>query len=328
VPPPGNCPNCGTPITGEYCASCGQRTTDVRMSVRRILMDVLEDQFSLNSGLIRTLRALFFRPGLLTTEYFALRIARYVPPFRLYLIASLLLFVFLSFLTGGDRLHIEQNVSTARDSLAAAVSREADAVARESGADSVPRDSIPRSLRFGVWRNTDVRGVRVGVTGDSIGNWADSVNVNTGIGPLDRAAKARLQELGRLPPAEAFRRLFRAFVEATPKIMFLVLPIYALILKLLYILRKRLYVEHFIFALHVHAFLFLLFFVMLLLRSVPYAPVLLWLWTPFYLLFAMKRVYGQGWFMTTAKWMVLGFAYIILLSFGLAAALIGAVITA
>src|SRR6185436_16470936 len=101
-----------------------------------------EDQFSLNSGLLRTLRALFFRPGLLTTEYFALRIARYVPPFRLYLIASLLLFVFLSFLTGGDRLHIEENVSTARDSIAA-ISREAEAVARESGADSAARASIP-----------------------------------------------------------------------------------------------------------------------------------------------------------------------------------------
>ena len=296
------------------------------MSVRRILMDVLEDQFSLNSGLVRTLRALFFRPGLLTTEYFALRIARYVPPFRLYLIASLLLFVFLSFLTGGDRLHIEQNVSTARDSLAAAAARD-DALARESGADSVARATMPR-LRFGVWRDTAVRGVNVGVSGDTIGNWADSVNVNTGIGPLDRAAKARLQELGKLPPAEAFRRLFRAFVEATPKIMFLVLPIYALILKLLYILRKRLYVEHFIFALHVHAFLFLLFFLMLLLRSVPYAAVLLWLWTPLYVLFARKRVYGQGWFLTTAKWMVLGFAYIIVLSFGLVAAMIGAVITA
>src|SRR5688572_31290922 len=101
------CPNCNAPITGQYCADCGQRVTEVRMSVRRILMDVLEDQFSLNSGLVRTLRALFFKPGLLTTEYFSLRIARYVPPFRLYLISSLMFFLLLSFLASGDRLNIE-----------------------------------------------------------------------------------------------------------------------------------------------------------------------------------------------------------------------------
>ena len=308
------CPNCNEPITGQYCANCGQRVTQVSMSVRRILLDVLEDQFSLNSSLARTMKALFFKPGFLTTEYFSLRIARYVPPFRLYLIASLLFFLLLSFMASGSRINVERSVAEVRDSIAATAAR-----------DSLSR-STADSVRFNIGLSRGPQdGVRFGVSTDpTLRNWAEKTEVNLGNETLNRAVKARLMELGELPPDQAFRRLIRGAIESTPKVMFLILPIYALLLKLLYVRRKRLYVEHFIFALHLHAFAFLLFFITLALREVPYSGLLVWLWLPVYTLIAMKRVYGQGWFKTTAKWTALGFAYMIVLSFGVLAAFVGA----
>ena len=308
------CPNCNEPITGQYCANCGQRVTQVSMSVRRILLDVLEDQFSLNSSLARTMKALFFKPGFLTTEYFSLRIARYVPPFRLYLIASLLFFLLLSFMASGSRINVERSVAEARDSIAAELARDSLAT---------PGDTAVR-LNIGLTRGSQ-DGFRFGVSTDpTLKNWAEKTEVNLGNETLNRAVKARLLELGELPPDQAFRRMIRGAIESTPKVMFLILPIYALLLKLLYARRKRLYVEHFIFALHLHAFAFLLFFISLALREVPYSGLLVWLWLPVYTLLAMKHVYGQGWFKTTLKWGALGFAYMIVLSFGVMAAFVGA----
>ena len=308
------CPNCNEPITGQYCANCGQRVTQVSMSVRRILLDVLEDQFSLNSSLARTMKALFFKPGFLTTEYFSLRIARYVPPFRLYLIASLLFFLLLSFMASGSRINVERSVAEARDSIAAELARDSLATAGDTAV----------RLNIGLTRGSQ-DGFRFGVSTDpTLKNWAEKTEVNLGNETLNRAVKARLMELGELPPDQAFRRMIRGAIESTPKVMFLILPIYALLLKLLYARRKRLYVEHFIFALHLHAFAFLLFFISLALREVPYSGLLVWLWLPVYTLLAMKHVYGQGWFKTTLKWGALGFAYMIVLTFGVMAAFVGA----
>jgi hypothetical protein len=289
---------------------------------------VLEDQFSLNSTLLRTLGALFLRPGMLTTEYFKLRIARYVPPFRLYIISSLLFFLLLSFMTRGNRLTIDNGVRSARDSVNAALDRDT-AFEREKAEIAAAGGDTVRRFRIGFNRDTATAGVRFGMTGDSVGgNWADSMDVNLGNERLNRIARERLHVLGELPPEVAFRRLIQASIENTPKVMFLLLPLYAFLLKLFYIRRKRLYVEHFIFALHVHAFAFLLFFAMLAFRNVPVVSAVLFFWLPFYILLAMKRVYVQGWFKTITKWWVSGWLYMILLTFGVAVAFIGAIFTA
>src|SRR4051812_49297343 len=89
------CANCGDPRPGNYCPICGQHKIEHRDSVRALLADTVED-LTLTSELPRTLKALFFKPGFLTLEYSAGRIARYIPPVRLSLAASLLFFLIVS----------------------------------------------------------------------------------------------------------------------------------------------------------------------------------------------------------------------------------------
>src|SRR5690606_10736791 len=113
----GPCPNCGDPTEGNYCPNCGQKRVHRRVSLRRMLAEVLEDQFALDSTLPRTLGSLLFRPGHLSSEYVGGRVNRYVPPFRLYLASSVLFFLLLTFFIRDVRINTgDQDQAPARDS--------------------------------------------------------------------------------------------------------------------------------------------------------------------------------------------------------------------
>ena len=95
------CRNCGSVETARYCANCGQTTALHPPTVREFIHEFVGHYIALEGLLWRTLGALLFTPGRLTTEYFAGRRARYVAPLRLYLTFSLVLFAF-SGLAGGE----------------------------------------------------------------------------------------------------------------------------------------------------------------------------------------------------------------------------------
>src|SRR5688500_10009099 len=134
------CLNCGDTSIGWYCPTCGQRKMDVAISLRRMLMEALEDQLSLSSSLPRTIGALFFRPGHLTREYVQGRIVRYIPPFRLYLVSSLIFFLILPLIANPVQLSMGEETQARADSLRAV--RMSDSVllvhARKAGEDTVP----------------------------------------------------------------------------------------------------------------------------------------------------------------------------------------------
>ncbi|MDN5782626.1 MAG: DUF3667 domain-containing protein [Luteimonas sp.] len=124
-----------------------------------------------------------------------------------------------------------------------------------------------------------------------------------------------------------------AVLGAVPSTLFVLLPLFALMLKVVYVFKRRLYMEHLLVALHSHAFmcleLLLIFATMGLQRWLAPDPGalhglfswiegLLWAWMPLYLLLMQKRIYGQGWTMTLLKYSALGFCYVMLLSFGAA----------
>ena len=87
-----HCANCDAALTGPYCAQCGQSAVSPAASIREFVSHTLGDAVSMDSRLIRSMRALFLNPGLLTVEYLAGRRVRYTPPAQLYLIAAALFF--------------------------------------------------------------------------------------------------------------------------------------------------------------------------------------------------------------------------------------------
>lgn len=87
------CKNCGTPLEGWYCHSCGQNADTHHRSILHLIWEAIEGMFHLDGRLANTLPLLFFRPGRLARDYMEGRIVRHVPPFRTFLVA-LLLFIF------------------------------------------------------------------------------------------------------------------------------------------------------------------------------------------------------------------------------------------
>ena len=131
--------------------------------------------------------------------------------------------------------------------------------------------------------------------------------------------------------------LIEAFFGAIPPATFVLVPLFALFLKFMYLLKRRLYMEHLLVALHSHAFIFLSLLLLTLVemaraavaeRHPGFATSLDWLsyamawWVPVYLFIAQKRIYQQGWIATAFKYGVVGVAYTVLLAFGLALAVV------
>jgi hypothetical protein len=87
------CLNCGAALTGRYCANCSQAAEVHVPSTRELIHEVLEGITHSDSRLWRTLQLLWFKPGKLTQEFVAGRRAAYLPPFRLYLVLSVIFFL-------------------------------------------------------------------------------------------------------------------------------------------------------------------------------------------------------------------------------------------
>lgn len=284
LPAPGACPNCGSSLITHYCAHCGQENRDYHIAFHRLVLDFLGDNFTFDSRLFRSLKPLLLRPGQLTRDYMDGRRARHIPPLRMYLFISILFFALL-----------------ASGSLAdAGLEREAGAAAPEN---VVTADDSGGAVRL---NGEELTGIS-----EEWDPWLQRV-----------ARNARLY-------GENQALFVQKFLNRLPVAMFVMLPIYALLLKLLYLFSRRYYMEHLIFAFHVHAFTFLVF-IGLEIWSSWLAPALgvtmhwsvvtaITLWIMLYPWFAMRRTYGQGWWMTTLKYLSLGFIYtLVILPTGLA----------
>src|ERR1700733_2617930 len=95
---PVRCKNCDALLLGRFCANCSQ-AADVHVpTTRELLHELLEGITHSDSRLWRTLTTLWFKPGKLTEEFVAGRRVAYLPPFRLYLIVSVLFFLTASFM--------------------------------------------------------------------------------------------------------------------------------------------------------------------------------------------------------------------------------------
>jgi hypothetical protein len=308
VSEPRICPNCGAAAPSRYCGECGQRQGARLVSMRHLVGEVVEEQLALSGALPRTLGNLLARPGFLTAEYAAGRIARYVSPFRLYLLASVIFFLALAWTT---------DVNMAGDATdAEEVGMAADAVAGTSGAAGEKASGVPGDSAGGAPGEQRGDG-RASITLP----FTDTVNVPAWRRPLARRLAHQEARLNAMGPGEFQAAFVDSLERNAPKAAFVALPLFALLLKLLYIRRRRLYVEHFVFALHYHAFAFLIATAMLL---VPGERVsgLLWLWLMGYLWWAMRRVYRQGWIRTTLKFLILANAYFVVLLFTMLAGVV------
>lgn len=312
-PTPGICDNCGASLQGEYCHICGQHERSYIRNVFSLLREVLEEFSSWDSRVLRTLVPLLFRPAFLSNEYIAGRRVRYVPPIRLYLFVSLVFFLTLTFVTQFDTEML--NLDGAPTAAAPA-------------ADATPLPECPAQ-----------NGINIR---DAPGRpWAERVCVR--FSWLSAEANQRLhRQIVRV--AQTPELAFQQARQLAPVMMFFLLPLFAVLLKVLYLFSRRYYTEHLTLALHTHSFMFLAFLLMLMLSGISdwadatergwigtpvgFLGAMLMLWMPVYLWLAQKWFYRQGFFMTSFKYLLTGLIYMMMVSFTAVALVFASVLSA
>jgi len=337
------CLNCGTTLGGQYCGNCGQRAVNRLISVWELLRDAFGDLLELDSRLWRTLLPLIARPGKLTRDYLEGRRARYMPPFRMYLVLSIVFFLIaffdpreelgILFEAGASATPQTQESTSEVDEIREDVLRD---LAAEGIIVAIPGEEDVAGAASGDEAAPDSGGLTVSFSPDGEpGEDCDIDELEMSEWPLwlsSRLTEERLKLACDRVIADDGRAFLRKLLDNVPAALFVLLPLMALVLKVLYPLSKRYYVEHLLFVIHFHAFFFLILTLQVLyarlgtLLRLPESLVdvtmfAVSLYIPVYLYKALRCVYAQGHLFSTLKFMTLIFAYFtgLLIMFGLVA---------
>ncbi|WP_194755474.1 DUF3667 domain-containing protein [Aliidiomarina indica] len=297
----GECANCGAQLKGPFCHECGQENKNYIRNVFRLITELFGEMGNWDGRFWRTLIPLFTRPAFLSNQYVKGKRIPYVPPLRLYIFISLIAFILFASL-GKTVQQIDAERVNGNNQTALSV-------------DGEEQPAIGLSeLSF------------------------EDSQLNLGF--LSEADNAALNE--RFKFLLQHPRVFvDRFFSLAPQLMLVMLPIFALLLKLLYAFSGRYYVEHLVLALHTHAFLLLTLMFIMGLKSfmglaLPawlavisgWLYVLLWWWIPVYLVCTQKRFYRQSWPLTFFKFSVTSLVYFIVLLLMLLATIILSVLRA
>lgn len=288
------CLNCGATLDGQYCGQCGQRGTSRLISLWELVRDAFGDLFELDSRLWHTLIPLLGRPGRLTRDYLEGRRARYMPPFRMYLVLSLVFFLVAFFDPQRDfEIFFEPDESVdaapaqgeTMQKLPGSMSEERRREVR-AALEELVREGVLDESMLGPDGLIDVPDAGSAAdtpepppappteirTRDEPGHLNldfggdDAINCDSGRFELSgfpawiqrRATPDRLSRLCDRWQAAGAEGFEAAIIDRIPAALILLLPVMALALKLLYPLSRRYYVEHLLFFVHFHSFFFLL----------------------------------------------------------------------
>ena len=336
-----HCENCGATLAGPHCAQCGQAAIDYRRSFRHVIVDVLDSFLNWDSKFFATIGLLIVKPWRLTNEFLAGKRVRYLHPLRLYLLASILFFFAVNYGARGlrvdtsnlgskDRAEIEADLKNedlppeARAKLerllrepsppplpAASPSPAASAVPATSSAPAAP--TAPPKQTFGP------------VTDRPFVLFDADTKPST---PFEKWIEARAKEkFGE--HGTKFGLFLSTLFSNLPYMMLCCIPLFAFVLKVLYVRRHIFYIDHLIYALHIHTFAYTGIMLIVLAtiglnRAIPgtfagWMIALLWIAFVVQIFLSIRRVYRQSWFISTLKFFTGGFIYLFVLAVALAA---------
>lgn len=301
------CENCGHRNAGAYCSACGQSFREINRPFREVIKDFL-GFFSFDTSIFRTIRPFLLKPGFLAREFLNGRRKRYMSPIRLYLFLSIVFFFLARTASLSDRQ--QDNIKFALDPQASSAVSRGDTVTEN---DYVPGLTLnDKQHSESILTDTALSNL---LRNDSLfyGNPADSLI-------RDSATVARSEKFRNslIRAADNPDLYVSTLLKNISYALFLLMPLFALILQLLYIRRKRYYMEHLIFSVNMHSFALLILTLMVAMQLIlpgnnAYLAYFL-LIIPLYFIVGMKRFYRQGIFKVILKAMILGLIYSILLS--------------
>lgn len=289
------CANCNTRLDGPFCHNCGQREESRVPTVRSVLGEVTNALFGLESKLWRSLWVLLTKPGLLTVEFLQGKRQKYTTPFRLYLLLSILVFAYLAIL--GEQASINLNIPEIQEQSTQQTEGSED---QTKNNDQSHIDNMQIELGF--------------LSAENEKQAAEKI-------------KGTIKEIERDIKAGKAKQVLAHFIAPLPKALLIFLPFVAIFLKIIFLGRGKYYLEHLVYLLHNHAFLFAILLLTIALNqlsnriasieSVVFGVnIFVWLiYVPYYFYRSIKRVYESSRFGTILYLIIIFFVYLFLFLF-------------
>ena len=321
-----NCLNCNTKVQGRFCHKCGQENIEPKETVWHLITHFFQDITHFDGKFFSSLKYLVTKPGFLSTEYMIGRRASYINPIRMYVFTSAIFFliffsvfkidsksVVITDMNGKTYAQIESMDSLAFDAFTKNANKEDGKAALPMSRTEFKKyfDSSANQGNFqftpGQYRSKDGYDSLLR-SGKKKHNWFERQLIYKNI-EINEKFKGHRQEI-----LSTFSSIL---LHSLPQMLFILLPLFAGILKLLYIRRKNYYyVNHTIFSLHFYIFSFiamLFIFGLSKLNSslqwgfIKFIEVMLSFGIFFYLYKAMRNFYKQRRAKTVFKFFMLCF---------------------
>lgn len=305
-----DCLNCGTQITDRFCSHCGQDKKDFQKTIWEILADFAASIFDLDGKIPRSLWPLLVKPGKLTIEFLEGKRKSQINPFQLYAFFSFVFFLTAFYLPNFS----EREISKFEPNLKIN--------ATKSTSGSLKTETQPDSS-FGAQVQRACKYAFSAYEPNGLLHHYDSVQRSLPKDQRDGLVtgyfRMKMHAFGdRLVTDKTVTNNFLEIVkENIPNTLIFLLPVFALILKLLYIRKPFHYVGHLILSIHLFCFLFFLGSFMFIVNAIlpnqsDVFQTLGLIAIPVYFVLAMKRVYRQSLRKTIFKYCIATFCFIMI----------------
>lgn len=293
------CKNCHNEVGNlVFCPSCGQKSDTHVLKFRELLEELADGLFNMDSRLWRTLVPLAVHPGKLTNEYLHGKRMHYLPPFRLYLILSVLFFLIPTFNFSSDDAGSESGQEVVSSGGG-----------NDTGDEALPID-LPAQIEaqvggdLGAQIAAEVRQELAAATEEE--EFSETLDGSCELSdfPQDALTTAIIRN-ACLKLRDNPDQLSQAMRDSIPVMMVIGIPLVALLMLLFYASSGRYFVEHIIFLFHAHAFYFLIGIAMslssllgqryaFLFTPMDWFRIIGGFYIPLYIFLAMLNVYGES----------------------------------
>jgi hypothetical protein len=347
------CENCGNELRGHWCYECGQAAVDYHRSFGHVVLEVLDEFLNWDSKIFGTIGLLVTKPWRLTIDFHEGKRVRHAHPLRLYLVAGFIFFFAVNYGAKGLKLEPGKIADEKRAEVAEAITKGRDEIEKDldkeklSPEDRKKAEDVLDSLSNASPPPTAVSSTPASVTSSP---GAAPTTPPAGVGtrnygkvgdrpflvfdnpkssrPFEKWLEARAKE--KMGEGGTKMGLFiTTLFSNLPYMMLCCIPLFAFVLKVLYVRRRIFYIDHLIYALHIHTFFYtgvmlIVFATMGLHRAIPGAfadwlIAALWITFVVQIWLSIRYVYRQGWFISTLKFFIGGAVYFFVLLLALAA---------
>ena len=288
-----SCLNCEQEVTGNFCSNCGQENIETKEHVGHMLTHAIGDYFHFDSKFIKTMKPLLFQPGLLTNEYNAGKRTTYLPVIRMYIFISIVFFLAFS-VKNASNVNIGSTDSKQKKELNRGTELEAARSAKTpEEIDKLKSLSASQKKEANARLEDRIEDNLKELTAEEYAAEQKALPVAQRDGYISYYLQHKAHQLEeRENVQEAF---IETFVHNLPKMMFLLLPLFAMILLLIFRKSRMFYAEHFVYALHLHCFLYLFLLVPIFMPVVP--DFIYWIFffvITFYIYRSLRTVYKNS----------------------------------